>query len=172
MLVRSRRSFSPFFLFSSLASSLKHESRSRDYRKTLLAHLSLLGLKKWFASHGVLNVVELDWWQRATVKDSCFITCLPTQHWSNRGLFDKNETLWGSFSIKSVISGRTAYFGGDTGYCGAFKEIGEHVGPFDLAIIPIGAYCPRELMRYAHVEPAEVTFSTNSSWISSYHLSR
>ena len=32
------------------------------------------------------------------------------------------------------------YFGGDTGYTAAFTGIGERYGPFDIAVLPIGAY--------------------------------
>ena len=45
------------------------------------------------------------------------------------------------------------YFGGDSGYCPAFKEIGAEYGPFDVAAIPIGAYEPRWFMKDAHVDP-------------------
>lgn len=47
------------------------------------------------------------------------------------------------------------YFAGDTGYCDGFKQIGEYLGPFDLAAIPIGAYKPRWMMRAQHVDPEE-----------------
>lgn len=39
--------------------------------------------------------------------------------------------------------------------CPAHREIGSLRGPFDLAIIPIGAYAPRYLMSPVHVDPAE-----------------
>ncbi len=51
------------------------------------------------------------------------------------------QTLWGSWAI--VGSKHRAWFGGDTGFCPVFKEIGRHLGPFDVAAIPIGAYKPR-----------------------------
>ncbi len=57
------------------------------------------GLKEWFAAEGVKRCVELDWWQQVTVPksfsgDGYKGTCTPSQHWSNRGLLDRNETLW------------------------------------------------------------------------------
>ena len=65
----------------------------------------------------------------------------PTKHWCNRGLLDRNKVLWGSWT---VLGPRYRYyFAGDTGYCDAFKQIGERFGPIDVAAIPIGAYEPR-----------------------------
>ncbi|KAI5357005.1 putative metallo-beta-lactamase, N-acyl-phosphatidylethanolamine-hydrolyzing phospholipase D [Septoria linicola] len=101
------------------------------------------------------------------------ISCLPCQHMSARTAFDKAHTLWASWSITS--GGKSVWFGGDTGYravpklpesefdygekyahlphCPAFKEIGEHRGPFDLGLIPIGAYDPRWIMSPVHANP-------------------
>lgn len=62
-------------------------------------------------------------------------------------------SLWGGFA---VLGKRTRFFfAGDTGYCPAFKEIGERLGPFDLAAIPTGAYEPRWFMKPQHINPAE-----------------
>ena len=47
------------------------------------------------------------------------------------------------------------FFRGDSGYSAVFKDIGQKVGPFDLAAIPIGAYEPRWFMRYHHISPEE-----------------
>ncbi|EMC92774.1 hypothetical protein BAUCODRAFT_76981 [Baudoinia panamericana UAMH 10762] len=101
------------------------------------------------------------------------IGCLPGQHTSARTAFDKAHTLWASWSIAS--GGKKVWFGGDTGYrtvpelppdefdysekyadlphCPAFKQIGEHRGPFDLGLIPIGAYDPRFIMSPMHANP-------------------
>lgn len=51
------------------------------------------------------------------------------------------QSLWGSWTILGPE--HRFFFAGDTGYCASFKEIGQRFGPFDLAAIPIGAYCPR-----------------------------
>lgn len=112
-----------------------------------------LGLKSWFAQFDIDNVVELDWWQSYKIK-SVEIQALPSQHWSRRGLFDTNESLWASWAFKWPEF--TAWFGGDTGYNPVqFKEIGEALGQVDLAMIPIGAYEPRWFMKYHHVNPAD-----------------
>jgi L-ascorbate metabolism protein UlaG (beta-lactamase superfamily) len=50
---------------------------------------------------------------------------------------------------------RTVYFAGDTGYSPVFREIGARFGGVDLAILPIGAYQPRWLMKVVHMNPAE-----------------
>lgn len=103
------------------------------------------------------------------------ISCLPCQHISNRGLTDRAATLWSSWAITS--GGKSVYFGGDTGYravpessdgqddwseeyshlptCPAFKDIGRLRGPFDLGLIPIGAYMPRWIMSPMHANPRD-----------------
>ena len=101
------------------------------------------------------------------------IGCLPCQHTSGRTPFDRARTLWSSWSINS--GGKKLWFGGDTGYrtvpevpsddfdygekykdlphCPAFAEIGELRGPFDVGLIPIGAYDPRWIMSPMHANP-------------------
>jgi L-ascorbate metabolism protein UlaG (beta-lactamase superfamily) len=103
-----------------------------------------LGLKPWFARLGIDTVTELDWWQHAEIGTVRF-TLTPVQHWSSRGLFDRNRTLWGGWVISAPDL--RFLFVGDTGYSADFKEIGRRLGPFDLAALPIGAYEPRWLMR-------------------------
>lgn len=110
-----------------------------------------LGLKRWFEKRGVTRVTELDWWQHARI-DGVDFTLLPSQHWSRRGMGDTNKTLWGSWAIK--CEGYNVWFGGDTGYAEPlFQEIGRRMGPFDLALIPIGGYGPRWFMREKHADP-------------------
>ena len=81
------------------------------------------------------------------------ITFLPTQHWSQRGLGDKDKTLWGSYGI--VSGNKHIYFAGDTGYSLHFKEIRRKWGKPDLALLPIGAYQPEWFMRENHMNPSE-----------------
>lgn len=99
------------------------------------------------------NVTELDWWQSQKFSDTTQIHFVPVQHFSGRGLFDRNSTLWGGFFIQ--IGSRKIYFGGDTGYAGHFLETKRRLGSPDLAILPIGAYAPRDFMKPVHMDPAE-----------------
>lgn len=112
-----------------------------------------LGLKAWFNEQGVTQVLELDWWQ-AHQFDDLTLRLTPAQHWSKRTPWDTNESLWGSWQIQ--IDDFNSWFGGDTGYNDIqFKEIGDKLGPFDFAMIPIGAYEPRWFMKNMHVNPEE-----------------
>ncbi|WP_037471133.1 MBL fold metallo-hydrolase [Shewanella waksmanii] len=83
------------------------------------------------------KITALDWWQSAQF-DKLNITATPTQHFSGRGLLDRDETLWASYVIKGPDS--NVYFSGDPGYFDGFKEIGRRYGPFDLTMIETGAY--------------------------------
>jgi len=118
-----------------------------------------LGIKRWMVGKGISadRVVEMDWWDEATltVDDTdVLITATPSQHFSGRGVHDRNRTLWASWSI--AWPDYHAWFGGDTGYNEFdFAEIGRHFGDIDFAIIPIGAYKPRDIMGPIHVNPAE-----------------
>lgn len=101
------------------------------------------------------------------------VSCTPCQHTSARGIFDRDTTLWCSWAVSS--GGKSVWFGGDTGYrrvprvpktaddygpdyealprCPQFSQIGEHRGPFDLGLIPIGAYHPRAAFSRMHANP-------------------
>ncbi len=118
-----------------------------------------LGIKRWLVEKGVdaARVVEMDWWEQDTITVNgvdVTLTATPAQHFSGRSLFNRNQTLWASWSLEWPDF--HVWFGGDTGYNDVqFKEIGERLGPFDLGIIPIGAYKPRWFMQTVHVDPAE-----------------
>jgi N-acyl-phosphatidylethanolamine-hydrolysing phospholipase D len=111
-----------------------------------------LGLKAWFAEIGIERVEEMDWWQSARDGEAT-ITFVPVQHWSRRTLVDRDRTLWGGWSIEG--EGLRVVHLGDTGYSADFRNIGERLGPFDLALIPIGAYAPRWFMGAKHLDVAE-----------------
>jgi len=101
---------------------------------------------------GIEAVDELDWWDERRI-GAVTIHCVPAQHWSARGLFDRNRTLWGGWVV--VGPTRRFYYAGDTGYFAGFAEIGERFGPFGLAAVPIGAYEPAAMMRPHHMDPEE-----------------
>jgi N-acyl-phosphatidylethanolamine-hydrolysing phospholipase D len=111
-----------------------------------------LGVADWVRGLGPRNVVELDWWQSAQY-GRWKITCLPSQHWSNRLGQPANSTLWCSWLIES--KDRKYFFAGDTGYFPGFAEFGRRFGPIDIAMLPIGAYEPRWVMSYQHLDPSE-----------------
>tara|TARA_Y100001970_G_scaffold24827_1_gene29641 strand:+ start:1506 stop:2444 length:939 start_codon:yes stop_codon:yes gene_type:complete len=98
------------------------------------------------------NGYEFLWWEEMTIKNTKF-TFTPAQHWSARGLRDRNKSLWGSWFIKS--GNRNIFHAGDTGYSKDFKEIRNRLGKVDFAMIPIGAYDPEWFMSYSHVNPEE-----------------
>ena len=111
-----------------------------------------LGLKAWFASIGIERVAELDWWDSQRVGAVTF-TLTPVQHWCSRTPFDTNRRLWGGWALAGRE--RRVFFGGDTGYYEGFREIGERLGPFDVALVSISAYEPPAIMRMTHTTPEE-----------------
>lgn len=112
-----------------------------------------VGNKKLLESAGINSVIELDWGEKIDLNQAGQITFLECQHFSGRGLFDRNKTLWGSFLIESA--GKKVYFAGDTGYSEHFLEQGAVFRGIDLAVLPIGAYMPRWFMKPMHVDPVE-----------------
>lgn len=101
-------------------------------------------------------------------KNSLVITCAPAQHWCSRTPFDRNRRLWCSYAVHATPASsqrgefpsktHSFYFAGDTGLPPEFPlhhMIGDRLGPFDLAAIPIGAYEPNWFMRESHCNPAE-----------------
>ncbi len=111
-----------------------------------------LGLKSWFADHGMTRVVELDWWETRGHGGLRFV-CVPAQHFAQRTPWDRDRRLWASWAV--VGQSRRFYFGGDSGYFDGFKQAGDRLGPFDLAAIAIGAYVPATIMRFTHTTPEQ-----------------
>ena len=95
-----------------------------------------LRLGKYFKNYKDVN--ELDWYEKIKVTEDISVTLLPAVHWSKRGLFDSNKTLWGSFLIE--YKNKKIFFSCDTGVGNIYKEIGDKYGPIDLTFINIGAY--------------------------------
>ncbi len=135
-------------------------------------HLDLPTLKRLQAAHdpvfivglgdgallrdaGLRRVRELDWWQSVELAPGQRLISVPVQHWSQRRVWpsDRNLSLWQGF-VHEGPAGRV-YFAGDTGYGPHFREAAERLGPMSLALLPIGAYQPRWLTAYQHMDPAE-----------------
>ena len=83
------------------------------------------------------KVRQLDWWQETEVA-GVRLVATPAQHFSGRGLFNKNRTQWASWVI--LAADRRLFFSGDSGYFDGFKKIGETYGPFDMTMLETGAY--------------------------------
>ncbi len=111
-----------------------------------------LGNAGLLKDEGIANVEALDWGDTRQVGEVT-VHCLPSQHWSQRGIADQRKALWSSWAVTS--SERRFYFGGDTGLFEGFGVIGRHLGPFDLAAVPIGAYEPAAMMSFAHMDPEQ-----------------
>ncbi|NTW49946.1 MAG: MBL fold metallo-hydrolase [Chlorobiales bacterium] len=101
----------------------------------------------------ITDCTELSWWQSAELAPNIKLWLVPGRHFSGRWAIDHNDTLWGGFVIEAPAG--KIYFAGDTGFGPHFKEIHEKLGPMRLAILPIGAYKPRNLMETYHLSPEE-----------------
>ena len=118
-----------------------------------------LGLPPALRRWGVRNVVERDWWEtvdhvaNGAAGGRVTIAAAPAQHFSARGFGDRNRTLWCGWTIHAA--GRRVFFAGDTGLHPEFADIAERHGPFDLVLLPIGAYEPRWFMRRVHMNPED-----------------
>lgn len=93
-------------------------------------------LKKWGINSSYIT--EMDWGDSVMVSRDIVLTATPARHFSGRGIFNRNTTLWSSFVIKGPK--HNIFFGADSGWFPGFKEIGDTFGPFDLTMLEIGAY--------------------------------
>jgi L-ascorbate metabolism protein UlaG (beta-lactamase superfamily) len=119
------------------------------------AIVTALGNAAYLKNKGVPDAIELDWWRSWRLPGDCLtVTFTPARHFSARGLFDRDRTLWGGFWI-SAANAPSVYFAGDTAMGVHFHFIRERLGAPDLALLPIGAYEPRWFMSEVHMNPAE-----------------
>ena len=123
--------------------------------------LTPLGLNAWLRNLNISNAVELDWWQHHIHAGVAF-HCTPAQHWSGRGVHDRNQTLWCAWAVLGADF--HWFFSGDTGYSQDFADTRRHFsnwhsaeqgGGFDMALIAVGACLPRWFMSMQHVDLPE-----------------
>ena len=105
-------------------------------------------LRRWGISDD--KITELAWWQGVQIGNTSF-SATPAQHFSGRGITDKDKTLWASFVIQGLHD--RLFFSGDSGYFPGFKEIGQEFGGFDLTMIETGAY--NDMWQAIHMLPEE-----------------
>ncbi len=115
-----------------------------------------LGLGRQVRRLGAADVREHDWWERTVLTGTGWrldLGCTPARHFSARGPFDRNRTLWCGWALRAPNGG--LFFAGDTGYHPEFGRIAERFGPFDAVLLPVGAYLPSWMMRPVHLDPEE-----------------
>ena len=110
------------------------------------------GDKKLLERQKIENVYEYEWWE-GYLSDELKITFTPVQHWSKRGLFDRNKSLWGGWFFE--FNDFSIFHAGDTGYSEDFKSTRMKLGSPKYAFIPIGAYDPEWFMAESHVNPED-----------------
>jgi L-ascorbate metabolism protein UlaG (beta-lactamase superfamily) len=129
--------------------------------RTAEVFLAPLGVGDRLIAWGVdpQKVRQFDWWEGTTI-DGVRFTATPAQHFSGRGLFDGDKTLWASWVIVDGASldamqdaELRVFFSGDTGYFDGFREIGRRFGPFDVTLMETGAYDPQ--WPYVHMQPEQ-----------------
>ncbi len=136
-------------------------------KKTLF--LSPLGVGSHLRGWGIQKerIKELDWWE--SIKwDGITFTATPAQHFSGRGLFAQNKTLWAGWVLQKGT--KKVFFSGDSGFDSHFKEIGERLGPFDLAFLDVAQYNP--IWKEIHLLPEQVPqafFDVNAKFLIPIH---
>jgi len=101
----------------------------------------------------VTGATDLDWWQSAPIANGVRVHCVPAQHFSSRGLTDRDANLWCGFVLETPHG--AIYFAGDTGFGPHFGMIRERFGPMRLALLPIGAFRPEWFMCSVHISPRD-----------------
>jgi N-acyl-phosphatidylethanolamine-hydrolysing phospholipase D len=113
-----------------------------------------LGVPKFLRRHGARDITECDWWDEVDLAP-LRVMCVPAQHFSGRRIGRRNDTLWSGWTLRS--DSHALFFAGDTALHPEFPAIATQAGPFDIAILPIGAYDPRWFMGSVHMSPEDCT---------------
>lgn len=126
-------------------------------RRLAEAHAPLfivpLGVHALIESKRLGWAIELDWWDGYNLSSSIRVSAVPAQHFSMRGLRDRDNTLWCGYVLEAP--GGNIIFAGDTGYGPHFGQIARKFAPFRLALLPIGAYRPEWFMAPVHMSPGQ-----------------
>jgi L-ascorbate metabolism protein UlaG (beta-lactamase superfamily) len=111
-----------------------------------------LGVESHLESWGISShkIITKNWWESFDI-NGLKITCTPAQHFSGRDGLNVSKTLWASWVIQSKDT--SIYLSGDSGYSNHFKEIGDKLGPFDLAFLENGQY--NKNWKSVHMFPSE-----------------
>jgi L-ascorbate metabolism protein UlaG (beta-lactamase superfamily) len=115
----------------------------RALAKTEVPIVTSLGVGAHLQGWGIApeRITELDWWQSHRLPGTeVEITAAPSQHFSGRGLKDRNATLWSSLVVRGPK--HRVFFSGDTGLTDQYTEIRDRLGPFDLVMLEVGAFHP------------------------------
>ena len=115
----------------------------RQLAKHDVPFVTSLGVGAHLEAWGVRpeRIIELDWWESHRPPNTeLTVTAAPSQHFSGRGLNDRNGSLWSSLVLRSPR--HTVFFSGDTGLTTEYRVIRERFGPFDLVMLEVGAFHP------------------------------
>lgn len=133
---------------------LDKETVLKLYKQFDPVFITPLGVDKFFNVLGIKSAEALDWGQKRQLNADVEVIAVPAQHFSGRGMFDRDATLWNGYILKRKKG--NIYFAGDSGYDqDIFRQIGKEFAPVKLAMIPIGAYKPRWFMAPVHTSPSD-----------------
>lgn len=108
---------------------------------------------------GLGNITSLAWNAKVRLKvpeGDLAVRAFEVRHWGARWRYDDFRGYNG-YTIER--EGKRIIFGGDTAYTDSFSSL-RGDGPYDLAIMPIGAYDPHII---SHCSPEEAVSMTNSA---------